>query len=38
MQALAAELFACERLSVAGVGARESLFEQSLQTLAPVAS
>ena len=38
MQALAAELFACERLSVAGVGAEESLFEQSLQMLAPVAS
>ncbi|MGH2879501.1 MAG: M16 family metallopeptidase [Solirubrobacteraceae bacterium] len=38
MQALAAELFACERLSVAGVGANESLFEQSLQTLVPVAS
>jgi predicted Zn-dependent peptidase len=38
MQDLAAELFACERLSVAGVGAQESLFEQSLQTLTPVAS
>jgi predicted Zn-dependent peptidase len=38
MQALAVELFACERLSVAAVGAREALFEQSLQTLAPVAS
>jgi predicted Zn-dependent peptidase len=38
LQELAGELFACERLSVAGVGAQESLFEQSLQTLTPVAS
>jgi predicted Zn-dependent peptidase len=35
---LAGELFACERLSVAGVGAEESLFEQSLQSLEAVAS
>jgi predicted Zn-dependent peptidase len=35
---LAAELFACERLSVAGVGAEESVFQDSLRALEPVAS
>jgi predicted Zn-dependent peptidase len=38
LRELAGELFTCERLSVAGVGAQESLFEQSLQTLTAVAS
>ena len=38
LEDLAAELFPGERLSVAGVGAQESLFEQSLQALTPVAS
>ena len=38
LRELAGELFPRERLSVAGVGAQESLFEQSLQTLMPVAS
>jgi predicted Zn-dependent peptidase len=38
LRELAGELFSCERLSVAGVGAEEALFQQSLRALEPVAS
>jgi predicted Zn-dependent peptidase len=38
LRELAGELFACERLSVAGVGAEESVFHDSLRALEPVAS
>jgi predicted Zn-dependent peptidase len=38
LQELAGELFACERLSIAGVGAEESVFQDSLRALEPVAS
>jgi predicted Zn-dependent peptidase len=38
LQELAQELFACERLSIAGVGADQGLFEESLQAFEAVAS
>jgi predicted Zn-dependent peptidase len=38
LEALAGELFARERLSVAGVGSEESVFQDSLRALEPVAS
>ncbi len=37
LQELARELFACERLSVAGIGAEQGVFEESLQAFEAVA-
>jgi predicted Zn-dependent peptidase len=38
LRELAGELFVCERLSVAGVGAEEAVFQDALRALEPVAS